>query len=145
MGIPEIIAGEIAEEKVAHSWLAPYLRLKGEEYERAESALLKWVDRVAEKMWPEVELAGRLVREAAGLYLEREAMRSWMERNPVRGRWIPVAESAMEAVELGAGEVMYVTREEKRAAIAMLELMGEGMLHPREEEILAKEDEEEDW
>ncbi len=133
LGIPETIAPQIAAMAEQHSWLAPMLRLTGEARDRKEAELMGWIEKTAEAMMPEAERAGRIVREVAGLWLERRALAEWKAAHPIQGRMLAVPQTVEEAVELGASEVMYASPEERRGAREMLLLMDQGMLRPPKE------------
>lgn len=128
LGIPDNIAAEIAGMPTAHSWLAPLLKKRGEDYERTQEKLEAAIEEISTKMYPEAERAGRLVREVAGMMLEHEAMEAWIEKNPFLGMNLGAPMGPYEATELAAMEVMYVSREEKEAAMEILEMLQEGML-----------------
>lgn len=128
LGIPETIAAAIAEMPTKHSWLAPMLKLQGEEYDEALSSLERQIEERVTKMWPEAPMASRMVREVAGLYLERRALMEWAEAHPMQSRNLAVPETVGEAVELAAAEVMYVSQAEKMAARKTLQMMDEGLL-----------------
>lgn len=91
-----------------------------------------WIEQTAEKMFPEAERTGRIVRETAGLWLERKALTLWKEQNPIQGRMLAIPQTLEEAVELGANEVMYASPEERKGAKGILEMMDQGLLKPQE-------------
>lgn len=128
LGIPETIAKAIAEMPTPHSWLAPMLKLQGQAYEEALSKLERKIEEKVTKMWPEAPMASRMVREVAGLLLERRALTAWKERHPLTGRNLAVPQSPQEAAALAAAEVMYASPEERRAAMETLRMMDEGLL-----------------
>lgn len=130
LGIPEMIAGAVARQKTAHSWLRPLLMLKGEKFEEKEAALEAWMQSAVEQMYPELERAGRMVREVAGLLLEREAMKEWGEKNRQVAVNVPCPRSAGEAAHVAGQEVMYPSPEELEATERVLELLESGMLVP---------------
>ena len=130
LGIPETIEAQVAKMETAHSWLSPMLSLQGDRRDRMEAEVSAWIEKVAEAMYPEAERAGRIVREVAGLFLERKALKALREIHPMKTLAIPIPETLDEAVELGAAEVMYASPEERMAARGILELMDQGMLKP---------------
>ncbi len=125
------IAAEVASQQTGHSWLAPILlRLDSEEKEmEAEYLLSKWIEKEAHRIAPQSSLAGRIVRETAGLLLESAAVSKYLESHPEWEMYMPVMESAQEAAMTGSLEVMAEAADEA-AATRVLVLMERGQLRP---------------
>ncbi len=112
---------EIAQMQTPHSWLKEIMLLPQEKSEKAETKVNRWVIKKLGKDNP----ANRIVREVYPLFLEAEAIAAFKEQNPQFLQVIPEVNSAQEAAEVGAMEVMYATQEEIDQAAAFLQEMSE--------------------
>lgn len=86
---------KIALEKTAHSWLLPLMKLPAWRIEEAEVKLDKWIDQQTED-----EDVAFLLKKSIALYLEWEAVDSYVMQHQSLAGALPVVTTPMEAMEL---------------------------------------------
>ena len=126
----------IAEQKTEHSWMLPILEAAKnwdwDEDEKAEDLMDQWIEQTANELHPESERAERAIRTTLLYLLENRAMTRVKEIHPEWMPYLPEVLTPEEAVELAMRE-MYLSEEDKAAAMDLLTRMQEGSLQPSKE------------
>ena len=126
----------IAEQKTEHSWMLPILEAAKnwdwDEDEKAEDLMDQWIEQTANELHPESERAERAVRTTLLYLLENRAMTKVKEIHPEWMPYLPEVLTPEEAVELAMRE-MYLSEEDKAAAMDLLTRMQDGSLQPSKE------------
>ena len=126
----------IAEQKTEHSWMLPILEAAKnwdwDEDEKAEDLMDQWIEQTANELHPESERAERAVRTTLLYLLENRALTKVKEIHPEWMPYLPEVLTPEEAVELAMRE-MYLSEEDKAAAIDLLTRMKDGSLQPSKE------------
>lgn len=126
----------IAEQKTEHSWMLPILEAAKnwdwDEDEKAEDLMDQWIEQTANELHPESERAERAVRTTLLYLLENRALTKVKEIHPEWMPYLPEVLTPEEAVELAMRE-MYLSEEDKAAAMDLLTRMQDGSLQPSKE------------
>lgn len=126
----------IAEQKTEHSWILPILEAAKnwdwDEDEKAEDLMDQWIEQTANELHPESERAERAVRTTLLYLLENRALTKVKEIHPEWMPYLPEVLTPEEAVELAMRE-MYLSEEDKAAAMDLLTRMQDGSLQPSKE------------
>ena len=126
----------IAEQKTEHSWMFPILEAAKnwdwDEDEKAEDLMDQWIEQTANELHPESERAERAVRTTLLYLLENRALTKVKEIHPEWMPYLPEVLTPEEAVELAMRE-MYLSEEDKAAAMDLLTRMQDGSLQPSKE------------
>ena len=126
----------IAEQKTEHSWMLPILEAAKDwdwdEDEKAEDLMDQWIEQTVNELHPESERAERAVRTTLLYLLENRALTKVKEIHPEWMPYLPEVLTPEEAVELAMRE-MYLSEEDKAAAIDLLTRMKDGSLQPSKE------------
>lgn len=126
----------IAEQKTEHSWMLPILEAAKnwdwDEDEKAEDLIDQWIEQTANELHPESERAERAVRTTLLYLLENRALTKVKEIHPEWMPYLPEVLTPEEAVELAMRE-MYLSEEDKAAAMDLLTRMQDGNLQPSKE------------
>lgn len=126
----------IAEQKTEHSWMLPILEAAKnwdwDEDEKAEDLMDQWIEQTANELHPESEIAERAVRTTLLYLLENRALTKVKEIHPEWMPYLPEVLTPEEAVELAMRE-MYLSEEDKAAAMDLLTRMQDGNLQPSKE------------
>lgn len=126
----------IAEQKTEHSWMLPILEAAKnwdwDEDEKAEDLMDQWIEQTANELHPESERAERAVRTTLLYLLENRALTKVKEIHPEWMPYLPEVLTPEEAVELAMRE-MYLSEEDKAAAMDLLTRMQDGNLQPSKE------------
>ena len=126
----------LAEQKTEHSWMLPILEAAKnwdwDEDEKAEDLMDQWIEQTANELHPESERAERAIRTTLLYLLENRAMTRVKEIHPEWMPYLPEVLTPEEAVELAMRE-MYLSEEDKAAAMDLLTRMQEGSLQPSKE------------
>lgn len=126
----------IAEQKTEHSWMLPILEAAKnwdwDEDEKAEDLMDQWIEQTANELHPESERAERAVRTTLLYLLENRALTKVKEIHPEWMPYLPEVLTPEEAVELAMRE-MYLSEEDKAAAMDLLARIQDGSLQPSKE------------
>ena len=129
---------KIMAQKTEHSWLKPIMMsVKPEDWEheeQVENQLNRWIEDLAQRMFPGSELTYRMVRDALIPTLERKAIAQFLSKENQWADLIPEVTDAKEAARIAQMDVM-ASEEEAKQTEQLLQILDLGLMSPNEREV----------